>query len=564
MLAQRYSATSRHRRGVTLVEMMVAITVTLIMIVALTQAFQSISESVSDSRAMITITEATRKTAMTLQRDLDGLTVPARPWPESGSGLGYLEIVEGYGSDMNPQPTLDLVPGTSTQEQISYQNLLGDFDDLIMFTSRSKDEPFVGRVQRKYLRRMPGNNTPAMQEHEAVDSPLAEVIWWTNFDSFDDAEQGGAPPNGLQDAGEGEPVGQATSGKLDLDNNETIVLRRRNLLIRPDLNNANGDLGISVSGNTAREVVSEFLANNDISVRFRLRPGTTDYYLAANTLADLTRRENRAGHWTFSNTGAYVSPLVGANGFNMLFALLNRDSPPFLYRIGPDQQTSTQYTTDPNGNKSLTGDATMLTNVLAFDIRVYDPQAPIVSVDGVAMSPVPRLISGSRAAYPPPNGNGDYDPSATWNDQQGRTIRYLGSGDFVDLNYAPSSGSNHSLFSGSHFGAAKALPMNVLWRLPTDVNPGGAAPPYDAYTYDTWSWDYERDGLNNEPTGTTADEGTDGIDNNNRNGVDDVDERETVPPYPHPLRGVQISIRVHDQSTRQVRQFSVVSDFTPE
>ena len=525
MLATRYSARSRHRRGVTLVEMMVAITVTLIMIAALTQAFQSISESVSDSRAMITITEATRKTAMTLQRDLDGLTVPARPWPESGSGLGYLEIVEGKGSDMNPQPTLDLSSITPTQEQISYQNLLGDFDDLIMFTSRSKDEPFVGRVQRRYLGYA---NNP--DRHEAVDSSLAEVIWWTNFDSFNDAEQGGQPPNGLQDDTEEEPVGQATSGKLDLDNNETIVLRRRNLLIRPDLNNANGDLGIPVSGGgtpTPREIVSEFLANNDISVRFRLRPGTTDYYLAANTLADLTRRENRAGHWTFSNTGAYVSPLVGPNQFRMSNTLLNRDSPPFLYRIGPDQQTSTQYTTDQNGIKSLTGDASMLTNVLAFDIRVYDPQAPILSVDGVAMSPVSRGDFTNRTAYPPPNGSGDYDPSQTWTDSQNRTIRVLGTGDFVDLNYSDgantSTGSDHSLFSGNHFGfgSTKGLQQSIYWRLPTIVNPTSAPQTYVAFTYDTWSWDYERDGLNNEPTGTGIDEGTDGIDNNNRNGVDD-------------------------------------------
>ena len=55
-----------------------------------------------------------------------------------------------------------------------------------------------------------------------------------------------------------------------------------------------------------------------------------------------------------------------------------------------------------------------------------------------------------------------------------------------------------------------------------------------------------------------------GVDNDNANGVDDVGERETSPPYPYPIRGIQIRIRVIDHDSRQVRQMTVASDFTPE
>ena len=55
-----------------------------------------------------------------------------------------------------------------------------------------------------------------------------------------------------------------------------------------------------------------------------------------------------------------------------------------------------------------------------------------------------------------------------------------------------------------------------------------------------------------------------GIDDDNQNGVDDAGERETSPPYPAPLRGIEVRIRVMDYSTRQVRQVSVVADFVPE
>jgi len=46
--------------------------------------------------------------------------------------------------------------------------------------------------------------------------------------------------------------------------------------------------------------------------------------------------------------------------------------------------------------------------------------------------------------------------------------------------------------------------------------------------------------------------------------VDDLGERETSPPYPHPRRGIQIIIRTLDPDSRQVRQITVTSDFTPE
>jgi len=81
--------------------------------------------------------------------------------------------------------------------------------------------------------------------------------------------------------------------------------------------------------------------------------------------------------------------------------------------------------------------------------------------------------------------------------------------------------------------------------------------------YDTWSLSYERDGLD-EDGDSLIDQGADGIDNNGLNGVDDVGERETSPPYPVPLRGIQVRIRILDRDTRQVRQMTVSTDFIPE
>ena len=95
--------------------------------------------------------------------------------------------------------------------------------------------------------------------------------------------------------------------------------------------------------------------------------------------------------------------------------------------------------------------------------------------------------------------------------------------------------------------------------------------PAGTATYDTWPFHYEHDGVDQQDgavAGGTADEGTNGLDdlvNGARtNGVDDVGERETSPPYPFPLRGLKVTIRMIESDTRQVRQVSVVADFVPE
>jgi hypothetical protein len=83
--------------------------------------------------------------------------------------------------------------------------------------------------------------------------------------------------------------------------------------------------------------------------------------------------------------------------------------------------------------------------------------------------------------------------------------------------------------------------------------------------YDTWTIEYERDGLDQD-NAFGADQGFNGLDDNpgvNR-GVDDATEREAPPPYSVPLRGFQVIVRVFQNSQQQTRQFTVNHDFTPE
>jgi hypothetical protein len=84
--------------------------------------------------------------------------------------------------------------------------------------------------------------------------------------------------------------------------------------------------------------------------------------------------------------------------------------------------------------------------------------------------------------------------------------------------------------------------------------------------YDTWSTHYESETVSG--LGGTPGQAMDGFDtpiNGSTNGiVDDAAELRTSPPYPVPLRGIQVKIRVFEPDSRQVREVTVVQDFLPQ
>ena len=92
--------------------------------------------------------------------------------------------------------------------------------------------------------------------------------------------------------------------------------------------------------------------------------------------------------------------------------------------------------------------------------------------------------------------------------------------------------------------------------------------------YDTWSLHYEfnRRWMRFAVGGTPVevgdedgvlgfDQGSDGIDNNGKDGVDDIAERETQPPYAVPLQGIQVRIRTFEPGSRQIREVTLVQKF---
>mgnify|MGYP001556462838 CR=1 FL=1 len=116
-----------------------------------------------------------------------------------------------------------------------------------------------------------------------------------------------------------------------------------------------------------------------------------------------------------------------------------------------------------------------------------------------------------------------------------------------------------SSFAGPPLAQSGLQQPAIVWGNPFP----GPYPAAQAAVWDSGTLFYEHDGVDQDGNGI-IDQGTDGVDNDGVNGVDDVGERETSPPYPVPLRGIQVRLRIIDPDSRQVRQVTVSSDFIPE
>jgi hypothetical protein len=405
------------RRGMTLVEMLVATTMTLIIMGIVAQLFGVLGTTVNSSRSTMDVSSRLRVVANKLRQDLAGITVQTLPPIAADADSGYLEIIEGPEHD------------TSRDIAQGFRQLIGDGDDVLMFTTHAPQQPFVGTYGGSGI----------------IESAFAEVVWFCK------------------------PAAVTTAGQT------LYNLYRRQLLV---MSYVGASPFVSGSNSIANTGLAAAYASYDLSLR---QDGGV---LRPNSLGDLTKRENRFMH--------FMAGTVGAATFPYNFTAVNLTA-----------------------NGALTGDRTgediVLTNVLAFDVRVFDPAAVIRSAATVAVTPDDPGYGTASAPSPAPKGA------------------------YVDLG----SGIAATALTGTADSRSK------LGRI-----------------YDTWSTHYECNGINEDGDGNT-DEGTDGVDNNNDGVIDDLAERETSPPYPVPLRGIEIRLRVYEPSSRQVRQVTVRHTFVP-
>ncbi|MEL7499241.1 MAG: prepilin-type N-terminal cleavage/methylation domain-containing protein [Planctomycetota bacterium] len=426
-----------NRRGLTLVEILVAMTMTLIILGAMMAAFQYASVQMQDGRAVMEMASRARSVEDQLRIDLAGLSIDPRPYTDSAEPNGYFEI--------NERPRRD------DTEMGGTESYLGDVDDVLGMTVRARNGVlFRGRG-------------PA----GTLESSLAEVVWFTSVKA---AGEAGAIATAIPTA----------AGSIPFDS--TVRLHRRQLLIRPDL-------GTLVTDQTPVQV-NALLSTTDISCRVVPGSAAGVFNVIANNLTDLARRENRFAH----NISAFPHPM----DTGLIFAR--------AHSLGED---------------------IMLTDVVAFDLRVYSPNAEVV------------VDSSANIAIEPGDVGTSYTTAVTSSATEA-SLDNLTIGAFVDL--------DHFAASGWFAGTPSAKSQLAI---------GGTA------VWDSWSPSYEADGIDQDGD-TLFDEGTNGVNNGGSSAPDDNLERETEPPYPNPIRGVKVTLRLIEKGTKKVFQTSIVHSYVPE
>lgn len=447
------TASSRNRFGLTLIEIMVALVMTLIILLAMIQAFRFANEEIAKGRAMIELSNQMRATQETLRSDLEGVTANMQPTirlaSPSGSD-GYFEYIEG--------PTRD---NSAVLVGRTVDSVFGDIDDVLCFTTRSDGQPFRGRS-------FFGGSTAV------VESSLAEVVWWTDFNDN--------PP-----------------GNARLDYDENLFIRRRVLLIRPDI-----DLSLVPAANF--NDVKAFFLNNDISARWidSDNNGTRDR-LIANSLGDLDKRENRFSHFPpNNNAGVYPHPF-------------NRDtlSQFKLSAVGPPNLTGQQI--------NFAGNDVANTDTCCFDVKIYSPNTGIRDANSTVFPHDPGYAAGTPITR----------------------------GAFVDLNYlgVPFSPSAPEFSTGPQVSPQNPS-IGFAFNSVNWLNNQAA----QEYVVDTFTRYYETNGID--------DDLVDGVDQLVFNPTN-TSRRETLAPYPYEIMGIEVTLGVHERTTKQVRRTSTVVKFAP-
>ena len=353
-----------------------------------------------------------------------------------------------------------------------------------------------------------------------------------------------------------------------------MTVYRRVLVINPNLP--------SPPTNVRYADAMRWIRNSDVSVRLEQASAIT-FNIVPNSLQDLAHRRNRFARFStdLDNNNAIDDPAS------------IQQFPHFLNR------GSLIETASRNGSDIL------LTDVASFDVKTYDPQALVFEVSGSLIGPCsPNYVVDAMASCthtgvagsPSEFAIDELPPNAPdgINDTAGRTGGFANLG-YPDVALNPNANALATAAGNAGLGGGAGrfsqttspvgfmtssgpVPKGVLnYQFNFHNSTGTDFEDLMDTAYDTWTPQYENDGINQDPSNDTTfalgvdggsggqttniDQGIDGIDNNTANGPDDFTERETIPPYLEPICGLKVTFRMVEKQTGQVRQSSVVQRY---
>ncbi|MCY2982718.1 MAG: prepilin-type N-terminal cleavage/methylation domain-containing protein [Planctomycetota bacterium] len=345
----KFAFVCSRRSALTLIEVMIATTITLLMMLALAQGFKTLSQTVSEGRSKLILSDQLRGLSTLLRNDLEGCTTTSDTPQSVLSATGYFKYYDGPISD-STATLFNHLPLTPEVESQLSASRWGDIDDILMFTARAKPgQVFRGKVPWALLiidkindELERGNTwdprdqianwnaadadgatgwTKAWKTDVTISSETAEIVWFmlplNELNSIDPTNSINSvfdTPTGVDLNGDGAPDSDGMPDR--------IALCRRVLLIRPDLNiSATSTMfanNIVVAGDylTMQPLVPSTATGSEGTFRLMMqypyqrcdlsvRPhviieGNNKYFTnKCNSIEDLQLPENRFAHYVF-------------------------------------------------------------------------------------------------------------------------------------------------------------------------------------------------------------------------------------------------------------------------
>lgn len=628
------------RLGFTLVEMLIAMAVTLLLMAALGKGFAYVGENIRDSRTQVALANDLRDITNRLQTELTSSTAGLKVSTSVYEPAGYTMYYEGPVTDATSSLFLPVDDPSNPTPASRY----GDFDDYLAFTAvATGDSWFTGKVPRFILdQKVQGAGyTPGANALDPVviKSKYAEIVYFVSPEYED---------NTMIVPDDAAPV---PLRYVDVDQDgipDKIKLHKRVLLIRPDLNitpansfpritpqpiTRNGEVvnylqpdtwpigsnatltniaagGVNTAANAWLFGMAAVHQQCDLSLRRVYVNGEPQAFVAANSLEDLAKPHNRFAHVRVPGnfvgiSGEFTSmPILAlGNALTVFNRTSNADStifaPPsgagnpvvtpqrwsgFLrpeFVLGYDRVHRSHAREAWGANRR--GEDVVATDLLAFDVKVYDRQVPMITTARTPSGGTRQVVTPSEPGYREAfraliNGNAEFI-----------------NGGFVDLMHPVLAGGSMRGWQARRFDPQAttpldpAIPATQLLRFQGQF--GGVqtfGTPTTAYpanfyrsgkilvagnqiglfqpTWDTFTSHYETDGLEQSRAGTagtagsrwrrtgtaTPDRFSDGLSGDLSNSSD------SAPPFQQNPESIQISIRLENVPNRAIKQLSVV------
>ncbi|MDO4588076.1 MAG: hypothetical protein Q4C95_12410 [Planctomycetia bacterium] len=502
------------RAGYTLLEILVSVTLMLVLMFCVAKLFSRVGSIINDTQRTMEVANNIRNVRNRLEADLTSLTAPLTPPLNSSDNQGYFCYIEGLGNPL-PKAGQEIIAGGSgvyTTEEIALDgdrsagdSTVGDLDDILMFTAQAPaGNYFRGRFGGKM-----------------IESEFAEIVWFVRGST----------------------------------------LYRRVLLIVPD----------QLLQERIQYFIQYLISNNLIDRAATLQTGQAFFkyfdvsvhlddngYIVANTLGDLSNRKNRYGYWSsyFGSSSGNISGTNGAWYWLRLPTLWESASSKFQAGVPMGSQLDIGLTTEvnnnivnainlPNGTPFIdywtnpncwnevdneTGNLTdltdfkqeglnqdvIMTNVLSFNVRVWDPNYTLFQDLGIQTQFDGNIV-------PQNIGNPNYlDTPGYYAD--------------LDLQNPPvfSTGNNYS----------------------PEIR------PFAPCIYDTWTEQYQKEFFNAVLNGNSFNVSSNySINDIPLNGKINPEVLDVFPPpYNVPLKGLQIEIRAFEPRSRTIKNTTLEVD----